>query len=123
MRVERIGDATLYLGDCREILPTLPSADALITDPPYGTGGWRRAESGKGSNPAAKLVKEAWDDGANDWLALALCPVLTFWPSAHMPQLMEAARHAGYCKFRMLYMRKLDPKPQMAGAFRGPSSR
>lgn len=31
----RIGDATLYLGDCLEILPTLPKVDAVITDPPY----------------------------------------------------------------------------------------
>ncbi len=35
-RKEVIGDATLYLGDCREILPTLPKVDAVITDPPYG---------------------------------------------------------------------------------------
>lgn len=35
-RVERIGDATLYLGDCREILPTLGKVDAVVTDPPYG---------------------------------------------------------------------------------------
>ena len=27
----------MYLGDCREILPTLPKVDAVITDPPYGT--------------------------------------------------------------------------------------
>jgi DNA modification methylase len=32
----KIGNATLYLGDCREILPTLPKVDAVITDPPYG---------------------------------------------------------------------------------------
>jgi len=38
MRVETIGNATLYLGDCREILPTLPKVDAVITDPPYGIG-------------------------------------------------------------------------------------
>ena len=38
MRVEQIGDATLYLGDCLEILPTLPKVDAVITDPPYGIG-------------------------------------------------------------------------------------
>ena len=36
MRVERIGDATLYLCDCMEVLPTLPKVDAVITDPPYG---------------------------------------------------------------------------------------
>lgn len=35
MRVETIGDATLYLGDCMEILPTLDKVDAIIADPPY----------------------------------------------------------------------------------------
>jgi len=35
-RVEHIGNATLYLGDCREILPTLAGVDAIVTDPPYG---------------------------------------------------------------------------------------
>jgi len=34
-RIERIGDATLYLGDCRDILPTLGKVDAVVTDPPY----------------------------------------------------------------------------------------
>lgn len=37
-RVEQIGAATLYLGDCREILPTLGKVDAVVTDPPYGIG-------------------------------------------------------------------------------------
>jgi len=37
-RCERIHDATLYLGDCREILPLLPKVDAVVTDPPYGIG-------------------------------------------------------------------------------------
>lgn len=31
-----IGNATLYLGDCMDILPKLPRVDAVITDPPYG---------------------------------------------------------------------------------------
>lgn len=35
-RVEKIGDATLYLGDSREIYPSLGSVSALVTDPPYG---------------------------------------------------------------------------------------
>ena len=38
MRIERIGDATLYLADCMEVLPTLDRVDAVITDPPYGIG-------------------------------------------------------------------------------------
>lgn len=40
MRKKVIGNATLYLGDCLEILPTLPKVDAVITDPPYGIG-WK----------------------------------------------------------------------------------
>lgn len=35
-RKEVIGGATLYLGDCAEILPMIPAVDGLITDPPYG---------------------------------------------------------------------------------------
>ncbi len=34
-RIEHIGRATLYLGDCRDILPTLPKVDAVVTSPPY----------------------------------------------------------------------------------------
>lgn len=37
-RIETIGNATLYLGDCRDILPTLGKVDAVVTDPPYGIG-------------------------------------------------------------------------------------
>jgi site-specific DNA-methyltransferase (adenine-specific) len=52
-----IGNATLYLGDCRDILPTLGKVDAVVTDPPYlvskggfasnlqldgGFGGWMK---------------------------------------------------------------------------------
>jgi len=31
-----IGGATLYLGDCLEVLPSLDCVDAVVTDPPYG---------------------------------------------------------------------------------------
>lgn len=37
MRIEHLAEnVTLYLGDCREIVPTLPRPAAVITDPPYG---------------------------------------------------------------------------------------
>jgi hypothetical protein len=35
MRVEQIGTATLYLGNCLEIMPTLDPVDHTISDPPY----------------------------------------------------------------------------------------
>tara|TARA_R110002074_G_C12558458_1_gene667647 strand:- start:36619 stop:37467 length:849 start_codon:yes stop_codon:yes gene_type:complete len=34
-RVEHIGDCTLYLGDCQEVMPTLGRVDAVVTSPPY----------------------------------------------------------------------------------------
>jgi site-specific DNA-methyltransferase (adenine-specific) len=39
MRIERIGDCTLYNGDCLEIIPTLKDVTGICTDPPYGTEG------------------------------------------------------------------------------------
>jgi DNA modification methylase len=39
---------TIYHGDCREVLPTLPRVDLVLTDPPYGTqllgGGYGRRQ-------------------------------------------------------------------------------
>ena len=60
IRKEIIGDATLYLGDCLEILPTLPKVDAVITDPPYGINkgvGGDADRWGKGSYEAT-----SWED-------------------------------------------------------------
>ena len=44
-----IGDATLYHGDCLEILPTLPKVDAIVTDPPYSSGGYQESGGATGS--------------------------------------------------------------------------
>ena len=66
-RKEQIGGATLYLGDCREVLPTLSGVDACVTDPPYGVG----------------LKYESHDDTVLvDWLPLArtIAPVVAFSP-------------------------------------------
>jgi len=58
--VRVIGDATLYLGDCLDILPTLPRVDAVITDPPNGIGqdgGAQRTRRSKRTNGE----KIGWD--------------------------------------------------------------
>ena len=37
-RVEKIGSATLYLGRCEDVLPTLSGIDLFVTSPPYNLG-------------------------------------------------------------------------------------
>lgn len=46
MRVETIGDATLYLGDAWDILPQLEGVGAVITDPPYSERCHARHDAG-----------------------------------------------------------------------------
>ncbi|WP_022684542.1 DNA-methyltransferase [Sphingobium bisphenolivorans] len=56
-----IGKATLYLGDCRDILPTLSKVDAVVTDPPYGINkdGQARTTGGNGGRKAHEFL--GWD--------------------------------------------------------------
>ena len=69
MRIEHIGDATLYLGDCLEILPTLQKVDAVVTDPPYGIADkWKGGFSSKHGWRNAGLDK----DLRNEWDAKPL---------------------------------------------------
>lgn len=50
---------TIYNGDCREILPDLPSVDLVLTDPPYGLG--ERWQGGTwGANPIYAEARK-WD--------------------------------------------------------------
>ncbi|HWV81254.1 MAG TPA: DNA methyltransferase, partial [Hyphomicrobiaceae bacterium] len=56
-----IGSATLYLGDCRDILPTLDKVDAVVTDPPYGIGkdGQSKSNGKHGGRKAYEFL--GWD--------------------------------------------------------------
>jgi site-specific DNA-methyltransferase (adenine-specific)/modification methylase len=63
-RCETIGDATLYLGDCREILPTLGKVDAVVTDPPYGLGDWNNRGT-NASRPFDSDFTQSWDRAPN----------------------------------------------------------
>ena len=79
-----IGDATLYHGDCLEILPTLPKVDAVITDPPYGIAmKWkgvtrlgRKSGLAWGANDTRK--QPDWDDIRGDDVAFDPKPFLDF---------------------------------------------
>jgi len=64
MKVQ-IGDATLYLGDCMDILSTLDKVDAVITDPPYGISRAGQQETfTKNKKHKRKHFEDlGWDDG------------------------------------------------------------
>jgi hypothetical protein len=59
MRVDVIGNAELWLGDCLEVMAGLADGliDAVICDPPYGTAGGM----GKGEARYARIASAEWD--------------------------------------------------------------
>ena len=70
-REEIIGDCVLYLGDCREILPTLKGQyDAICTDPPYGIGITKSNRLAVSRGMGGK----DWDDTAADLSAFPDLP-------------------------------------------------
>ena len=62
MRIEVIGAAELYLGDCRDVLPTIGAVDAVVTDPPYGIDAAGRGVIGSSNNaPVRDYGAKTWD--------------------------------------------------------------
>jgi site-specific DNA-methyltransferase (adenine-specific) len=70
-----IGNATLYHGDCQELIASIPKADLVCTDPPYlvskggyagdlqlqgGFGGWMRGYGNKGDIVECNLEFSDW---------------------------------------------------------------
>jgi site-specific DNA-methyltransferase (adenine-specific) len=64
MRVEQIGNAALYLGDCMELMAALPdkSIDLAIVDPPYGSANDKKVKHATGGGRFTK-----YGDGAKPW--------------------------------------------------------
>lgn len=78
MRVERIGAATLMLGDCRELASELAGSQVIVTSPPYNMGNhphsdfrpngmWPRASIQEGYGACSDNMPmadyEAWQQG------------------------------------------------------------
>ena len=115
-----IGNAELWHGDCREVLPTLPKVDAVITDPPYGDeathknhlarvtlrdgtpAGQELGFDGISKEEAVRLAVE-WVDAAARWVVFT-CE----WKYAH------ALDDAGVL-VRLGIWRKPDGAPQFTG--------
>jgi DNA modification methylase len=82
-RIETIGDCTLYLGDCRDILPTLGKVDAVVTDPPYGIGRDGKPQSTSSHGGHKGYAALGWDVGRPDQevfdALLTMAPVQVIW--------------------------------------------
>jgi site-specific DNA-methyltransferase (adenine-specific) len=115
-----IGDATLYLGDCLDVLREMDgnSIDAVITDPPYSSGGMVRGDraqktsmkyvqSGNGETCRTEFSGDNRDQRAflawaTMWLAGlhrnatdgAVCMVFTDW--RQLPTVTDAVQCGGW---------------------------
>ena len=124
VRKEVIGACELYLGDCREVLPTLGHVDAVVTDPPY-------AVSVAGSVNVSPKGTRKFDffAGDTDWVAMnalvadALASAVQCAPSTFIAWcshrqvgfINDILESAGYST-RPLVWRKKCPPPSAPGA-------
>lgn len=114
--IERIGDATLYLGDCRECIESV-QADVTIGDPPYGvSAGWGSGLRKGGGKAASRAAKSAYQssmfDDTPEYIAGVVIPAI----SSCIERFGRAAITPGH-KHHRLY-----PAPAHTGSFQYPGS-
>lgn len=128
-RVEHIAEGvTLYLGDCREILPSIGKVQAIISDPPYEAvmqNKWgvlsRNAPSShvRHENLGFDAIDHMRDDVAN--AAVAACEgwIVLFCMAEGVRAWRDAIEAAGARYKRAMVWVKPDAMPQFNG--QGPS--
>ncbi len=74
---------TIYHGDCREVLATLPKVDLVLTDPPYGIGADRNLRANRQHGHAATASRDygsgSWDSKPPDSEVMALVLSVSRW--------------------------------------------
>lgn len=132
-------DWNLHTGDALSVLPTLPtgSADALITDPPYNSGGRTPSERRRASARDKYVSSDAQHDLADfagenrdqrgylAWLALLLAEglrltrpggsALVFTDWAQLPTTSDALQAAGWTWRGIIPWHKPLSRPQKDG--------
>jgi DNA modification methylase len=109
-RVEVIGGATLYLGDCRDILPTLGRVDAVVTDPPYDF-----VPMGGGIGGRRQVYKDIYSAGLHlgfepDILLGVANSLTIFCAKAQMVKLITFAEKNGF-RWNLTTFNKTNPTP------------
>jgi DNA modification methylase len=83
--------ATLYLGCCLEIAPTLQGVDAVISDPPYGIG-YCKGSGGKGKHNRRNIEKIQGDDKPFDPAVWMEYENVLLWGADHYAQRLPRGR-------------------------------
>lgn len=132
-------DVTIYLGDCREIIPTLACIAAVITDPPYSSGGATRTD--RNAPTSAKYVTtgtiisrpEFCGDNRDqrsltlwlsDWMASCLAvsvpgsPLLCFMDWRNLTCCIDAVQVAGWVYRGIVPWDKTEASRPQKGWFR-----
>lgn len=107
---------TIYHGDCREVLPTLPKVDLVLTDPPYAPETHAGARSHKDVNSASIDFAPISDAFMREWLGVVKCGawVLATVDWRHIPEL-EANPPCGLRFVRFGVWVKPNGAPQFTG--------
>lgn len=107
-----IGNATLYLGDCRDILPGLGWFDGLCFDPPYefraeGGGHYRAARQGMD-----QIIEEGLAEGFDHSIINPLLcgAVVVFCHNDQLPKLLPYL-DGNFERFALCVWRKANPQP------------
>ena len=111
---EIIGDCSLYLGDCRNILPGLPKVDALITDPPYEI-----SASGGGIGAKRKYLSDIdghIDAGFDIDMLTGFDNWLVFCGKPQLMELMQKATAQGL-RWQLRTWNKTNPTPLTNGNY------
>lgn len=107
-RKELIGDCTLYLGDCMEVMPTLGPVEAVLTDPPYGLG--KRMQGGTWGAKDEMSGFLEWDlEAKQEWIDALL--------ALQVPTIIWGANYFSVPASRCwLFWNKINSVPTMADA-------
>ena len=120
-RKEIIGDCTLYLGDCLEIMPTLDNVDCVVTDPPYKlvAGGMTRNDMGGKFNLENYNNNGSIVDCDVDWLdfmplisrLVNIGHIYIMCNNRHVNNMLTTANSSGMKFHNLLVWDKVSPTP------------
>ena len=86
-----IGNATLYRGDCMDVLPLLDKVDSVITDPPYGINA-NKQTLGKGKKKFDRGGQ--WDTATPELtLCIQAAEKLCFWGGNYFTDQLPPTNH------------------------------